>query len=216
MKLLDLFCGGGGAGMGYSRAGFTVVGVDIKPQPHYPFEFHQADALEYLAEHYRSFDLIHASPPCQRYSMLGSLHGKRDSYPDLLLPTVAALKKTGKPYVVENVPGAPMKNYLMLCGSMFGLRVYRHRLFECNPPLYFAPMSCNHWGKASGNKSMKAEKRATPNLVDFEIMTITGHDFILSHAREAMGIDWMNQAEISQAIPPVYTEWLGKQMIERL
>lgn len=211
-KLLDLHCGEGGAGMGYHRAGFRVVGVDKKAQPRYPFEFHQADSLEYLAGHWREFDAFHASPVCKGYSLLAALYPDKQ-YPDEIADFRKALKETGKPYVIENVPTAPLRDYVMLCGSMFGLRVYRHRLFECNPVILFSPMTCNHWGKASGNKSVKAEKRVTPNLIDFEILTVTGHDFILSHAREAMGIDWMSQAGISQAVPPVYTEWIGKQLI---
>ena len=211
MKLLDLFCGAGGAGMGYSRAGFKVVGVDIKHQPHYPFEFHQADALEFLAEHYRSFDLIHASPPCQRYSRITGMNGNRDNFPDLLLPSVAALKKTGKPYVVENVPGAPMKNYLMLCGTMFGLTCFRHRFFLTNPQILMCPMSCNHDGRSS-NGGRNGDQRH-PNA---KYITVTGNVWPFTKAKFAMGIDWMTKAELVQAIPPAYTEWLGKQIIERL
>jgi DNA (cytosine-5)-methyltransferase 1 len=144
MRLLDLFCGAGGAGMGYHRAGFEVVGVDIKPQPRYPFEFHRADALEYLNQHWREFDIIHASPPCQFYSRATKMNGTKHNHPDLLQPTIDALDATGKPYIVENVPGAPMKNYLMLCGTMFGLRVFRHRLFVTSPQIMFSPFSCNH------------------------------------------------------------------------
>lgn len=211
-RLLDLHCGEGGAGMGYHRAGFEVVGVDKHPKSRYPFEFHQADSLEYLAEHWQEFDAFHASPVCKGYSKLASLYPDRQ-YPDEIADFRRALKATGKPYVIENVVGAPLENYVMLCGSMFGLKVYRHRLFECNPPVMLSPASCNHWGKASGSKSMKAEKRVTPNLDDFDILTVTGHDFILSHAREAMGIDWMSQAGISQAVPPAYTEHIGRQLL---
>jgi len=142
-KLLDLYCGGGGAGMGYSRAGFEVVGVDKNPQPHYPFEFHQADAIEYLTKHYHEFDVIHASPPCQRYSRITKVSSTKN-HPDLLQTTINALMETKKPYIVENVVGAPMTNYLMLCGTMFGLRVFRHRLFVTNPMLFMSPRSCNH------------------------------------------------------------------------
>jgi DNA (cytosine-5)-methyltransferase 1 len=215
VRLLDLHCGEGGAGTGYARAGFEVVGVDKYPMSRYPFEFHQADSLEYLEEHWREFDAFHASPVCKGYSPLAALYPDK-VYPDEIASFRKALQATGRPYVIENVPGAPLQNYVMLCGSMFGLKVYRHRLFECNPPVLFSPMSCNHWGKASGNKSMKAEKRVTPNLSDFEILTVTGHDFILADARAAMGIDWMSQAGISQAVPPVYTEYIGKQLLQQL
>jgi DNA (cytosine-5)-methyltransferase 1 len=211
--LLDLFCGGGGSAVGYHRAGFDVVGVDIKPMPRYPFEFHQADALEYCAAHGAEFDAIHASPVCKNYTRLRSLFKDRE-YPDQIAETRETLLATGKPYVIENVIGAPLTNYVMLCGSMFGLRVYRHRLFECNPPIYFSPMSCNHWGKSSGNRLLKAGMRVTPNLRDFEILTVTGHDFILGDALKSMGIDWMNQAEISQAIPPAYTEFIGRHLMQ--
>ena len=139
--MLDLFCGAGGAGMGYSRAGFDVVGVDINPQPHYPFEFHQADALEYLADHWREFDVIHASPPCQAYSMASTQWRKSGKqYPDLIKPTRTALQKTGKSYVIENVVGAPLINPTILNGSFFGMRVRRTRLFETSFPIPFTLM----------------------------------------------------------------------------
>lgn len=209
LKLLDTYCKAGGAGVGYSRAGFDVVGIDIEPQKHYPFVFHQADAIEYIKAHGHEFDVIHASPVCKGYSAMAALYpGKK--YPDQVAELREVLKSTGKHYIIENVVGAPLKNYVMLCGSMFGLRVYRHRLFECNPPIYFGPMACNHWAKASGAKSMAGKRKSA------EILTVTGHSFILEDAREAMGIDWMNQAEISQAIPPAYTEFIGKKMIENI
>jgi len=202
--------------MGYFRAGFDdITGVDINPMPRYPFKFIQADALEYLREHGAEYDVIHASPVCKGYSRLSSMWQDRE-YPDDIPEVRRLLRLTGKPYVIENVVGAPLENYVMLCGSMFGLRVYRHRLFECNPQILISPASCNHWGKASGNKALKNKKGVTPNLDDFDIMTITGHDFILDHAKQAMGIDWMQQSEISQAIPPAYTEWIGKQILEAI
>ncbi len=210
-RLLDTFCGAGGAGMGYRRAGFEVVGVDIKPQPHYPFEFIQADALEYIAEHGREYDVIHASPPCQAYSVTASL--SNGNHPQLIEDTREAIQKIGKSYVIENVVGAPLINPLMLCGTMFGLQVIRHRLFEINPPIYFPPFSCNHDGTVSGNRALRDGKRVTPCLNDFDFITVVGHDFILSDARIAMDIDWMGQKEISQAIPPAYTEFIGKQLI---
>ena len=138
-RLLDLFCGAGGAGMGYSRAGFEVVGVDIAPQKHYPFEFHQADALEYLAQHGAEFDAIHASPPCQRYSAITHAKRTENNYPDLIPSTREALIKCDRPYVIENVPRAPLINPLILCGTMFDLHVIRHRLFEMSNSIYFSP-----------------------------------------------------------------------------
>lgn len=214
-RLLDLFCGAGGSSMGYHRAGFEVVGVDNRPQPHYPFEFHLADAFEYLAAHWREFDAFGASPPCQKYSVTWYLN-RRDDVSDLIAVTRDALAKTDKPYVIENVERAPLVNPLILCGTMFGLRVIRHRLFECNPPIWFPPRPCAHNGNVSGNRAMKAGLRITPRLKDFDYLTVAGHDFIVSEANEAMGIGWMNQHEVAQAIPPAYTEFIGKQLIEHL
>lgn len=215
LRLLDLFCGAGGAGMGYYRAGFEVVGIDIAPQPHYPFEFHQADALEYLSEHGQEFDVIHASPPCQAYSVTRSLHN--NEYPKLIEQTRKALIKTGKRYVIENVPGAPLQNTLMLCGTMFGLRVIRHRLFECNPQIAFAPATCKHDGLCTGNILRRHGVTRTPSLLDgFKFVTVAGNNYIAQEGREAMEIDWMSKRELSQAIPPVYTEFIGKQIIAML
>jgi DNA (cytosine-5)-methyltransferase 1 len=208
-RLLDLFCGAGGAGMGYHRAGFEVVGVDIKPQPHYPFEFHQADALEYLAEHGHEFDVIHASPPCQGYSVTKSLHDKK--YPMLIEDVRKELIKTSKPYIIENVPGAPLFNALMLCGSMFdGLKVYRHRLFECHPEITFSPRMCNH------SYSMPASKGEYHTLAHQSFITCVGHNFQAESGKIAMQIDWMTRDEMAQAIPPAYTEFIGKYLMEAI
>jgi len=119
--------------MGYARAGFEVVGVDINPQPRYPFEFHQADALDYLREHGHRFDAVHASPPCQAYSETRKIQS--NEHPELIPPTRAALQRVGLPWVIENVPGSPLIDPVELCGAMFGLRVYRHRLFEASFPV---------------------------------------------------------------------------------
>lgn len=202
-----MFCGGGGAGMGYHWAGFEVVGVDIKPQPRYPFEFHQADALEFLQEHHREFDIFHASPPCQRYSRITRLNGRQEDHPDLLQPTIDLLVKIGKPFIVENVPGAPMTNYLMLCGTMFGLRVFRHRHFMCNPPILISPASCNHF-----SRSMNGGKNGNQRHPDGEFITVTGSVSPIAKAKQAMGIDWMRRDELVEAIPPAYTEWIGLQI----
>lgn len=132
-RLLDLFCGAGGAAMGYHRAGFEVVGVDIKPQPRYPFEFIQYDALGFVASHGKEFDAIHASPPCHEYSTATRHRKNRGiTYPDLLPGTQKALRGIGKPYVIENVPGAKalLSDPMLLCGGMFDLGVMRHRYFE--------------------------------------------------------------------------------------
>lgn len=217
-RLLDLFCGAGGAAMGYARAGFEVVGVDIKPQPHYPFEFIQADALAYLEDvilwnrdpHSRmGFDVVHASPPCQAYSITKSL--RKRTHPDLVGPTRDHLVHTELPWVMENVPGAPLRNAIVLCGTMFPeLRVYRHRLFETDPPIYFPPLGCNH------SFSMPASKGQYHTLDTQEFITAVGHNFSAASGRIALGIDWMTRDEMAQAIPPAYTEWIGRQLLASL
>lgn len=187
MKLLDLYCGAGGAATGYHRAGFDIVGVDHKPQKRYPFEFHQADALEFLAEHGSEFDLIHASPPCQRFSTATPM-SHRKKHLDLITPTRAALLKIGKPYIIENVTGARhmLHNSIMLCGSMFGLRIRRHRYFEIVPEILALTPPCNH---------------------SYPIVYITGStgrsgcdfprkDATIAQKLAAMDIDWMTTTEI--------------------
>lgn len=206
MKLLDLFCSAGGAGMGYHQAGFEVVGVDNKPQPRYPFEFHQADALAYLDEHGKEYDVIHASPPCQEYSVLKSLKSK--VYPTLIEPTRELLVATGKLYIIENVPGSPLINPLLLCGTMFDLRVIRHRYFENNFNLQFAPYCCNHWGRTQPRNDKRGECKVA-SLEKHPFLTVTGHDFRNADASKAMGIDWMANKELAQAIPPAYTKFIG-------
>lgn len=205
MRLLDLFCGAGGAAMGYHRAGFEVVGVDIKPQKHYPFEFHQADALEYCAEHGREFDAIHASPPCQRYSV-STPPSRKSGHPDLIGATREALEACGRTYAIENVTGARMllRNPIVLCGTMFGLPIWRHRWFEVVPAATNLLPPCRHDGVPvliTGTTRRKGYKRADPPI---------------AVRRWAMGIDWMVTAELDEAIPPAYTEWIGRQLMEHL
>jgi len=205
-RLLDLFCGAGGAGMGYHRAGFDVIGVDIKNQPRYPFAFHQGDALAFCREHGHEFDAIHASPPCQAYSVMKSMN-KHIVHPDLVAPTRDALEATGLPWIIENVVGSPLRTTVMLCGSMFGLRSHRgylqrHRLFESNV-LLFSPGPCRHEGLAigvygHGSAGHLGQKMRTANVEE---------------ARILMGMDWSTRDGLSQAIPPAYTEWLGRQLI---
>lgn len=214
MRLLDLFCGAGGAGMGYHRAGFEVVGVDNRPMPRYPFEFIQADALEFCAEHGAEFDAIHASPPCQKYSITRNFKTMRADFPDLVAVTRERLRSTGLPFVIENVPGAPLINPLVLCGSMFGSRVIRHRLFETNPNLWFPPATCGH-GPAMP-MWWKSRQRALAQGKTFRYMTVAGNSFLMPEARRAMGIDWMSRTEISQAIPPAYTEYIGRFLLAHL
>ena len=205
--LLDTFCKAGGCSVGYYRAGFDVVGVDIEPQPRYPYKFIQADALEFIAEHGHKYDAIHASPPCQVYSVTAPQ--SNGNHPDLVEPVRDLLATTGKPYVIENVPGAPLENPLILCGTMFGLKVIRHRLFECNPPIWFPPATCQCKDAytASHRGYSSFENGATH-------ISVVGNNYAADDGREAMGIDWMIRAELSQAIPPAYTEYIGRFLIE--
>lgn len=222
-RLLDLFCGAGGAGMGYHLAGFDVVGVDIKPQPRYPFEFHQGDALEYCRQHGHEFDAIHASPPCQAHTSLKTMHNAK-RHQDLVPATRTLLRETGLPFIIENVPGAPLQNAITLCGSMFGLGVddaelRRHRLFESNV-LLLSP-TCAHGGsRVVGvyGGHVRDRRRVVgvygDGVRDSRRKYDRGVDeFTVNQGREAMGIDWMTITELSQAIPPAYTEHLGKQLI---
>jgi len=212
MRLLDLFCGAGGAGMGYHRAGFEVVGVDIKFQKNYPFEFHCADAFEYLEQFCQNFDVIHVSPPCQGFSDLKKMHNAKH-HADLLTPMREALKVLGKPYIIENVEGSPMFNYFTLCGSMFNLgtetaELRRHRRFEMTqPPLMIPPHIHGTKSRVIGVYGGHGRDRRRK---------VNTQDFSTDERREAMGIDWMNGRELSQAIPPAYTEWIGQQLLKAL
>lgn len=206
-RLLDLFSGAGGCAVGYHRAGFEVVGVNLRPQPRYPFEFHQADALEFVAQHGHEFDAIHASPPCQAYSPLRAL-AKHIDYPDLLPVTRDRLISMGVPWVIENVPGSPIRSGVMLCGSMFpGLRVYRHRWFE-TPFMIMQPAHPRHVVRVGPQKGRR------PIHESGGFLTITGDPG--SRYGDVMGIDWMTGAELSQAIPPAYTEFIGRHLMHAL
>jgi DNA (cytosine-5)-methyltransferase 1 len=206
LRLLDLFSGAGGAAYGYMLAGFHVTGVDLKAQPRYRGDvFIQADALEFVAKHGDQFDVIHASPPCQAYSVTRSLTTTR--HPQLIAAVRQALQAAGCLYVIENVEGAPLQNALMLCGTMFpGLHVYRHRLFEVSPTLFFPPFTCNHGAIVAPSKGMYH------TLEKYRIITCVGHNFQAEAGRKAMGIDWMTRTELAQAIPPAYTQWIGEQL----
>lgn len=198
--------------MGYHRAGFEVVGVDIKPQPRYPFEFHQADALEFCREHGHEFDAIHASPPCQAYTPLRAMHKTRE-YVDLVAETRTVLESIGCPWDIENVPGAPLRFGVMLCGTMFPpLRVYRHRYFESSF-LIMQPEHPMHRVPA-GMPGTKGGKRRKEHYENGGFITVCGD--VGSFCGDAMGIDWMIGEELSQAIPPAYTEYIGKQLIRAL
>ena len=238
-RLLDLFCGAGGAAVGYHRAGFEVVGVDIKPQPNYPFDKWHEDALYLLRDALRgrvvaggytlgSFDAIHASPPCQAYTATnGNMTNARQDHPRLIEPLRDLLEETRLPYVIENVPGAPLRNPVQLCGTSFGLGVdyrgssgphgrmnlRRHRLFEMNWPLLVDTCRVHrgltigiHGDHASWNR-----RRYGPGKGQFS------RTEKVALAQEAMGIDWTDSwEEIKEAIPPAYTELIGHQLLAHI
>jgi len=197
--------------MGYALAGFDVIGVDIKIQPRYPFEFHQENAFDYLLKHGHEFDAIHASPPCQHYSIATHNHNKH-KHPDLIPETRFKLEHTGKPYIIENVPGASnsMVNPIMLCGTQFGLKTYRHRLFESNILL----LGMHHIPHRDN------VPKVGKGISDKGFISIAGHwsgkKTPKDYGQRAMGIDWMTVSEMSQAIPPAYTRYLGKQLIRHI
>lgn len=206
-RLLDLYCCAGGASLGYEQAGFEVVGVDINPQPKYRGKFIQADAIEYLKANWQNFDAVHASPPCQKYS-LSSMQFRRagKQYVDLVKPTRDALIETGLPHILENVPGSPLINPIVLCGSMFGIRTYRHRLFESNITL-IAP---RHPAHIAPNAKMGRPIKGN------EFIQYVGHFPGVKIVQEMTGLTWLGQAELAQSIPPQYTRYLGAQLISYL
>jgi len=204
--LYDLFCSAGGTSMGYHRAGFEVVGVDIAYQPRFPFKFIQMCALEflerYLAGKYPEAAAFGASPPCQGYGLTQQLTGKQ--YPLLIDAVRVLLQASGKPYVIENVPGAPLINPVWLTGSMFGLRTMRPRLFECSFDMPFVlapPPSARH--AKMGRRPLAGE-----------YVHVVGHVSDVEYCRDAMGIDWMNRDELAEAIPPAYTEYIGRCLLD--
>jgi DNA (cytosine-5)-methyltransferase 1 len=233
-RLLDLFCGAGGAAYGYHLAGFDVVGVDIAPQPNYPFKVYQADACAMVQdaihgcwhESYSKsalpgmlnaclgpFDVIHASPPCQDYSVTASLH--TTEYPRLIAPVRELLTASGKPYIIENVEGArrDLHNPVKLCGSSFGLGVRRHRLFETSWPVMFPPQCAHHLqpepidvtgtgGPSSAPRTAGGGQHRKPRN--------------LEHAREVMGMSWGTRQELAEAVPPAFAEWLGLELMAHL
>lgn len=207
-KALELFSGASGAGMGYYRAGFDVVAVDNQPMPRNPFEFVQADAFDYLAEHGHRFDFVHASPMCRDWTPLTSVAGTRGTGWQLA-KIETMLEELGKPYVIENVMGSPLKADIRLCGKMFDLRVKRHRKFRSNVPLIAPdhPDTCRTVPTAT--------KQRRQRWAEGWDISITG-DVGTYMAVEAMGIDWMNGEELSQAIPPAYTEYIGKFVMDVL
>lgn len=206
MRLLDLFCGAGGAGMGYHQAGFDVVGVDLHPQPRYPFLFVQADALELLPDEQflRQFDVIHASPPCQAYSNAQRIQQR--PHPDLVNPCRRLLQSVGKPWIIENVMGSPLRDPIMLCGAMFNLRTYRHRIFETS----FAVTAPPHPAHAA-----RQAKMGRP-VQDGEFIHIVGNFSNVKLAREVLEMPWATRDELREAIPVAYTRWIGERLREEL
>lgn len=195
---LDLFCGAGGAAMGLHRAGFDVTGVDNRPQPRYPFRFVQGDALRPPFD-LSNFDLIWASPPCQAFTTARVIHGRE--HPDRLTPTRRMLEASGLPWIIENVPNAPMRADYILCGSQFGeRRLKRHRWFECSWSAFDLLPPCNH--------------------KDGELVSVFGHGGHIYNSvqdwRDVMGIDWMTRDELAQAIPPAYSEYIGRAAMQYL
>lgn len=210
--VLDLFCGAGGSAVGYWRAGFNVVGVDIVPQPRYPFTFFLGDAISFLRRYgFKGFAAIHASPPCQAHSDLQKQ--SKLFYRDFIGPTRAALSASGLPYVIENVEGAPLIDPVQICGAgIKGLRVIRHRLFESNIPLRGVPCP-----KPRHPLVFTYDKRkphhATLNQDTAFVQVTGGGNCSVKNAREAMGIDWMTKSELNEAIPPAYSEHIGAQIL---
>jgi len=203
LRLLDLFCGAGGCTKAYQRFGFYVVGVDNRPQPHYiGDEFYQADALEYCAAHGAEFDAIHASPPCQKYGKLVHLSG---DHPMLIPQVRELLVKMGKPYIIENTNRAPLINPIMLTAAMFGMNILRDRLFECN---FFVPFELSP-------VPLPPVKMGRP-VATGEVLQPVGHFSNVQYAREQMGIDWMTGRELSQAIPPIYIEYLCPYLLKAI
>lgn len=203
-KALDLFCGAGGATKGLQRAGFDVHGVDIVAQPNYCGDmFRQDDVLVTLQAELRFYDFVWASPPCQRFCRLNTREDL-SAYPDLIVPVREMLTDSGKPFVIENVPEAPIRRDIMLCGGMFGLRSYRHRHFECSFPIE-QPSHSKHVVRVNRRGENRREHWANGGF-----LTITG-DVGTYCGPEAMGIDWMTGNEMSEAIPPAYAEFIGRE-----
>lgn len=211
--MLDLYCGAGGAAKGYADAGFTVVGVDIHPQPRYPYRFIQFDALSYLeivmaqAENgFHPWAAIHASPPCQRYSRMSNARpGLAAKYPALIGPTRSRLEKIGLPYVIENVVGAPLIDPITLCGWTFGYETYRHRQFESNINL-LEPVHRKHETPAARAGHWEPGK----------FVSVSGNYAPIALSRKVMDIDWMTRPELAEAIPPYFTRYIGTQLLDYL
>lgn len=218
-RLLDLFCGAGGASVGYHDAGFAVVGVDIAPQPNYPYEFIQADVLEFLHPWQRRLDFaaIHASPPCQFATAYRRTGNVRTS-PNLIEPTRRLLEGSGLPWVIENIEYARehLRDPILLCGSMFDLDVQRHRLFETNWTLEPPAWPCRHriWAPDRFPGGRSKERTGSSRGLVRACVEIGSWDIPLDVQQRAMGMDWSTLEELSEAIPPAYTEHIGRQLVQ--
>lgn len=201
--LLDLFCGAGGCSVGYYRAGFRVEGVDLYRQPHYPFRFFLEDAISFLSREGGRYDAIHASPPCQGYSQ--SRYLQRNDHPLLIEPIRDLLLSFGKPYIIENVVGSPLRNPVLLTGPMFSLGVLRERLFECSFPVIRPIVPISSPVVRMGRKPAKGQLHSP-----------VGNFAGTKRARAAMGITWMTRNEMAQAIPPAYTQHIGNCLLQFL
>lgn len=205
--LLDLYCGAGGSAVGYHRAGFDVIGVDNRPQQNYPFDFIQDDAIGYLSRNGEYFDAIHASPPCQDHSKLRNATKRLHGTADLLPQTRILLEQTGLPWVIENVPGAPMRADFRLCGCQFALPgLRRERWFETSWNGFEMRSPCSHTDQlvtVSGHGAQGWEYKK-------------GRRTTQEDRKRAMGIDWMNRDELAQAIPPAFTAYIGAHLLEAL
>lgn len=205
MRLLDLFCCQGGASVGYEAVGFEVTGVDLVAQPRFPFRFVQADALAFVAEHGHRFDAIHASPPCQAYSLTHRIRGRE--HPDLIGATREALQATGRPWVIENVPEAAgeLRGPVTLCGAAFGLRTYRHRLFEVGGGLALTqPDHTEHVAP-----TVKMGRPLEPG----DWYHAVGNFSNVPYVRADLGVEWMSRDGIRECIPPAYARWVGERLM---
>lgn len=199
-RLLDLYCCQGGAAAGYHATGFDITGIDLNPQPRYPYRFHQADAIAYLQTHGSEYDAIHASPPCQAHSNAWRIRARH--HPDLIADTRDALNNTGRPWIIENVVGAPLNNPIELCGAMFELRTYRHRIFESNIGIT-APPHPQHT-----HPTVKMGRA----LHEGDWYHAVGNFSNVAYIRADMGVHWMNRDGIRESIPPAYAQHLGAQL----
>ncbi|WP_281278020.1 DNA cytosine methyltransferase [Paenibacillus rhizophilus] len=202
-----MFCCGGGAGRGLHQAGFEVTGVDIEPQKRYPFRFIQSDVMTLSIDFLREFDFIWASPPCQQYTLAGTQWRREGKeYPDMIDATRDMMVESGVPWVIENVPEAPLRNPVILCGTMFGLRTYRHRLFESS----FTIQQPEHPEHVARSTKMGRPPK------DGEFLQIVGHFSGVPLAREIMGLPGLNQYELAQAIPPAYSRYIANEFLRSI